>query len=290
METIIKSNNLQVTIQRIGAELCSVRNTETGIEYIWQADPNHWARHAPVLFPIVGKLKDNKYTHNGQEYSLPQHGFARDKSFELLHCQADEVAYVLNSSATTLDKYPFPFKLVISYTVKVNQLTVKYEVMNIGNDTMYFNIGAHPAFKVPLTPNTVFEDYYLEFSEKENLVRKVLDNGLLTDIKSRVPLKEDQILPLNHQLFKDDALIFEGFRSEFVSLKSKKTPASIKFRIADWPFLGIWSKNKAPFVCIEPWLGHADSQDVNGKLSDKPSIQLLAPSESYSNHYTIDFQ
>ncbi|MDQ3290846.1 MAG: aldose 1-epimerase family protein, partial [Bacteroidota bacterium] len=142
----LQNDTFQIGVQEHGAELCSFKNTQTNLEYIWQADPAIWARHAPVLFPIVGKLKDNQYTYKGKSYTLPQHGFARDHAFTLESKTENSLTFLLQQSEASLNNYPFDFRLFISYRLEENALTVAYRVENPSDKNLYFSLGAHPGF------------------------------------------------------------------------------------------------------------------------------------------------
>ncbi len=174
----LQNNSFQINVQEHGAELCSFKNTQTDLEYIWQADPAIWARHAPVLFPTVGKLKNNQFTYQGKSYTLPQHGFARDYAFTLKSKTENSLTFVLEQSEATLIHFPFSFRLCISYRLEENTLTVSYRVENPASTNLYFSLGAHPGFACPLFPDEQFSDYYLQFEKSEGIKRYLLDQGL----------------------------------------------------------------------------------------------------------------
>ncbi|HEY8400021.1 MAG TPA: aldose 1-epimerase family protein [Cytophagaceae bacterium] len=289
MVAIIINEFLKVTVKSSGAELISLKNTITNLEYLWQGDPAYWARRAPVLFPIVGRLKDHKLQVDGQSYTLPQHGFARDMIFDLVDHQDDCLTYKLKSSEETLKIYPFNFELTITYRLVKNKLVVTYEVKNTDDKTIYFSIGAHPAFRCPLVQGEKFEDYYLEFEKPETAERLLLTEGLFNGQTEPV-LNNENILPLSYDLFDEkDAVVFKGTRSRTVSIKSKKSKNVINVDYSGFPYLGIWTK-KAPFICIEPWYGLADKVDFNGEFKDKEGVRPLIKGRTFNCEFSIEIK
>lgn len=287
---ITKLENKYVTasIKSLGAELCSFKLKKDGTEYLWQADPGYWGRHAPVLFPIVGRLVDNEYNLDGKVYQLSQHGFARDMEFVLRESDDQHVVYQLLANETTLEKYPSKFELLIEYTLKGHELTVAYKVKNQDDKKMYFSIGAHPGFRCPLQSGECFEDYYLEFSKKETANKYKLEDGFISD-QMEIVLNNENIIPLSYYLFKDDALVFKGLQSDAVTLKSHKSNKTVMMKFAGFPYHGIWSKPEggAPFICIEPWYGVADKIGGKKEFTEKEGIRVLKPGECFACHYSI---
>ena len=289
MQHQIENELLNVTVKEQGAEICSIRHQDSGIEYIWGANANVWGRHAPVLFPIVGKLQDNKYSLKGREYSLPQHGFGRDKDWELAEKGENSLSFRLNEDSETLKNYPFAFELKATYSLNGNTLTVTYQVQNRSEEDMPFSIGAHPGFNCPLKNGEQFDDYYLEFEKPETLSRNLLNNGLRTGEKSLF-MENKKELPLTEELFSQDALVFEGVQSDWVALKSRKSAHGIHFGIRGFPYLGIWTKaGNNEFICIEPWYGVADRMEGQEDLFQKEAIQVLPPAATFSCSYSMKF-
>lgn len=285
---ILENAQVKVAFKTKGAELASFIHKESGLEYVWQADPQVWGRHAPVLFPIVGKLKNDTYSYDGGLFHLSQHGFARDMEFELENSTEDELKFVLHHSEKTLEHYPFKFKLVIFYTLKATTLTVSYEVFNEDEQALFFSIGAHPAFRCPLVDNEKFEDYYLEFNETETLERHLLTEGVFNDTTALV-VDNSNILPLSYDLFEMDAIVFKKFKSSTVALKSTKGPHGLTVSFPGFPYLGIWTKQRsAPFICIEPWYGLADKNGASGNLVEKEGIMELEPTGEFDCSYQIE--
>lgn len=285
---ILENAQVKATFKLKGAELSSLIHKGNGIEYVWQADPQVWGRHAPVLFPIVGKLKEDTYKFDDEIYALSQHGFARDREFVLVDKASNQLKFSLTFSEHTYQHYPFKFELIITYTLKGTLLGVSYEVYNKDEKPLLFSIGAHPGFRCPLTEKEKFEDYYLEFDEIERLERYLLTNGIFNGTKELV-MDNTNILPLSYDLFEKDAIVFKKFKSTTVSLKSTKTLHGIKMSFHGFPYLGIWTKEKgAPFICLEPWYGLADTESTSGKLVEKEGIMNLDAGEDFDCHYEIE--
>lgn len=290
MTVTIQSEQLTVLIDEKGAELQSIQNHQTGIEYLWQGDKSYWGRRAPVLFPIVGRLKEDQYTYKGKEYSLTQHGFARDSVFSLIEHTQTSAHFELLSNGETKKLYPFDFSLVVSYQVTEQQVVVGYEVRNTNDsEKMYYSIGGHPAFNVPLTKETIFEDYYMEFFPRRSRTQIPL-NGPLADPANKTLVQTNASFKIKRELFQQDALIFETKGKNTFSIRSDKTTHAVEFTFEDFPYVGIWSvpDKEAPFVCIEPWHGIADTVDASGKLEEKLGIQTLSPLETFASHYMIE--
>ncbi len=283
----ISNDYHEATFHEKGAELASFKNKFSGIEYIWQADPAHWARHAPVLFPIVGKLKNDTYRVNDHSYVLPQHGFARDRRFELIHAESDECTFQLKWTEGSLSVYPFKFVLEISYRLSSRTLFTTYKVKNEGDSTMYFSIGAHPAFNCPHKPGKRRSDYTLVFEQFETSGKYLLENGLFSGA-TRMVLNNQQAMQITDSLFDEDAVVFKHLKSDHVILTDGEQEV-LKFNFKGFPYLGIWSKSThSPFVCIEPWFGLADSTQHDYEYMSKEGIQSLAPGDVFQCEYSVE--
>ncbi|MDH3253097.1 MAG: aldose 1-epimerase family protein [Ignavibacteria bacterium] len=273
----IRSDTLEVSVDTFGAELASIRSLADGMEYLWQGDPAYWGRRAPILFPVVGKLSDGIVRFDGREYVLPQHGFARDEEFEPVEATVDTLSFRLHDRPELLKRYPFRFELTVRYQLTDGWITVTYEVHNPQNTPVWFSIGAHPGFACPMISGHAFEDYMLEFDEPEKCPRHLIDNGLIRQ-ETEPFLNNQRLIHLDQQLFDNDAIVLKGMRSGGVTLKSPKTEKSVRVEFPGWPYLGIWSKpGGAPFLCIEPWYGIADSAGFRGELNEREGILRLEP-------------
>ena len=270
---------LEIKTINKGAELVSVKLND--IEKLHDGE-SFWNRHSPILFPIVGKLKDNKTIINGNVYEMGQHGFARDCEFE----EISENSYVLKSSDETLKKFPFKFELYVSYEVNGNKLTTKYKVINKDEKEMIFGLGGHPAFACHYSTGK----YRIDFEEIEDDIEIVqLENGLISNKK--IPLKkyfkENRIF-LDKNTFENDAIIMKNLKSKKVFLRTEQKKV-LSFDFTGFKYLAIWSKPDAPFVCIEPWFNTADNIDSKGNFEEKENILRLNPNEEFNAEYIVEF-
>ncbi len=279
---------LLVDINTKGAELQSLINQQTGLQYLWNGNPDVWAKHSPVLFPIVGELKNGSYTYNGKTFHLSRHGFARDAEFFITDKSETSITFTITDTPQTLFLYPFPFSFSIQYTLDENRLYVVYSVTNTGSETMYFSLGGHPAFKVPLVDNTDFEDHYLSFSQIENAERYPLSADGLIEITPVPFFHNAEQLKLKRFFFYEDALVFKHIQSKSISVKSDVTPHGFTFYFEDFPYLGIWNKKDAEFLCIEPWCGIADSVNASGDITQKEGINALQPNEVFERQWSVE--
>lgn len=280
MNTTISNSTISASIKHSGAELFSLKNNQSK-EYIWEGNSDFWGKHSPILFPIVGTLKNNTYTINGKEYQLPRHGFARDMDFQLVDKTENSAVFSLKSDAETLKKYPFQFELQLIYTLEDTSLIIEYKVINNSKTKMPFSIGAHPAIALPEN----FENYAIEFEKEEVLKYYILENDLISN-KTEVLETSDNLIPLNYQLFENDALIFKSLESNSLTILENSKPY-IKVDFEDFPSLGIWTKEQAPFVCIEPWLGYSDTSENSGDLFEKEGILVLDANQTFHSKFSI---
>ncbi len=285
----------QMLSSRLGAELISYKLD--GIEKLHQGqdcvDENgriYWKRHFPVLFPIVGKLKQNKTIINGRTYEMTQHGFARDMDFEPISKLDNFHSYVLRSNASTLVKYPYDFALYVTYRTDGNKLTTMYKVVNEGDNNMSFGIGGHPAFKIDRDA-LLNGEYYLEFEQDEEKIHFLyLVDGLVGTEYAKNVMQDTRRLPINAHSFDNDALIMKGITSNKISLKCKtgnKTLLTMDFE--GFPYLAVWSKPGAPFICLEPWYTTADTVKSSGVFTQKTDLITLAPKKEFECKYTVEF-
>lgn len=285
---IIESDLLRVAINQVGAELSQLHSKTSGKEYLWDANPAVWASHAPVLFPTIGALKNNTYFYEGKSYQLPKHGFIRNNAaVEVVGQESNSVTLRLSTSETTLAVYPFEFKFLITYSVEGNKLTVAHQVVNTGTTSLLFSLGAHPGFKCPINEGESYEDYFLEFEQKETAETwELAGDGLVSNTTIPV-LTDTKTLPLHSHIFDKDALIFKNLKSRKVTLRSKKSSQSVAVDYPDFNYLGIWAKPGASFVCIEPWLGIADSFDTNQDFASKEGILRLEAGKNFQASYSV---
>lgn len=284
----LENEFLKLGVNTVGAEMTYVNSAITAKEFLWKGDPSIWGNHAPVLFPIVGGLKENTYFYGGQQYTLPRHGFVRNNDkVKLLTMDERQITLELQSDEATLKVYPFHFNFQIQYKLSQNRIDIVHYVTNTGTDDMLFSIGAHPAFNCPIEEGKKYEDYFLEFEFPENESTYLLSKEGLVQNKTKSLLKNSRQLHLNDHIFDDDALIFKHLKSRKVVLKSNGSPSQIEVDYPHFPYLGIWAKPRAPFVCIEPWLGIADREDTDMQLKNKEGILRLKPNQVFEATYAI---
>jgi len=288
MNYSIENDLLKVEISAKGAELQSIVHKQTGLEYLWSGDAAFWGKKSPVLFPIVGGLKNNTYSYDDKTYHLGRHGFAREMTFAPGAQTDDSISFIRTSNEETWEHYPFNFTFTVGYALKENRLEVTYHVKNQSHGSMYFSVGGHPAFKVPLAPDTTFEDYYLQFSDVEDAGKWPLSKDGLIESAPVPSLENTDHLPLKKSLFYQDALVFKHLRSNSIAIVSDKTAHGLKVKFDGFPFMGIWNAKDADFVCIEPWCGIADSVNATGRLEDKEGIQLLRESEIFERSWSVE--
>ena len=288
----IQNEFLKISIDPKGAELYSIESKKTGLEYLWQGDTNFWAGRSPILFPIVGGLKNNQYTYKNKNYTLPKHGFVKDNTaIEVLEKTATKIIFTLQSSPETLSQYPFDFVLQLTFELKKHKIVISYEVFNPNStESMLFSIGGHPAFNCNLTDKTYgFETCYFEFEKPENFLTRTVNAQGLIAAPTKCIAKDSKILRLTKNIFDKDALIFENLRSQKVTLHNTKQGRLLRFDFTNFPYLAFWSQPGAPFVCIEPWYGIGDNYDSNGDFETKEGIQKLKPNKKFTAFYTIEF-
>ena len=275
---------MSLTVAEHGAEITSIQLE--GIERMWDADPAFWGRTAPVLFPIVGALKDNSYRYEGQTYLMGQHGFARDMDFTLTDQTEDKLEFTLFDNEETYEKYPFHFQLQIIYEVFQNQCRVTWKVKNMDDKTMYFQIGGHPAFACPCEGGMIRDDYSVRAGESPLLEVAFLENGLLSNEKE---LHSNEFV-LEEDTFARDAFILQNETIGHLELVNHLSN-QVKVRVsADVPAWGIWSTadKMAPFVCLEPWYGRCDKEDFEGELSEREYMQSLESGEEFTGGYLME--
>ena len=270
----LKYGNIEIAVADRGAELQSYK--VNGVEFMWDRKPEFWAASSPVLFPFVGTIKNGAYSYNGKEYKIStRHGFARTEDFELVEKTENSLKFRFSSNKETLEKYPFDFELFITYTIVGNTLEIEYNVVNKNDSDMYFSLGTHPAFALDVNDDIKLSDYYLEFEKNETSKKyKLNEKGLVLDEKADC-LNNENKLKITENVFDDDAIIFEGLKSEKVAIKNSKNSKKLSVEYKGFPYIAFWSKPKAPYVCIEPWYGISDFESASGKLEEKTGILKL---------------
>lgn len=285
MNTIcLKNNHFLVSISKIGAEIISIENTNENKQILWTPNQTHWNRTAPNLFPIVGRLKNDEYHYNHQTFKMLQHGFARNLEFEVSKSTETSVSLILKNNEATFEQYPFEYQLEISFILNDFSLDIHYEVLNHSNVEMPFSIGAHPAFAI----HKSLDSYKLIFDQPFTADRFLIDQGLYNGQSEKV-LENDNELHLNDQLIENDAIVFKNPPFYGVSLSDLEGNKLVTVSSSDFHYWGFWSKPGAPFFCIEPWAGLADSVNSNGDLFQKEGIEILAPNEFKKFAYSIEF-
>ena len=286
----LKNDFLTVQVKSLGAEMISIKDTED-TEFIWQADPEVWGRHAPVLFPIVGRLKDDHYFVDGKEYKMTQHGFARDQEFDLDSQTDSKLVLSLTTSEASLEKYPYHFKLRIVYQLVKDTVQVSYLVDSMEeSEDMYFSIGAHPGFTVPFEKGLKFEDFKVEIDPSETRSHiPIVDHQVDINNENKV---ENQSFPLTRGEFVDDAVVYRLNKPAEVTITSDKTSHKITLDTGNAKFFGMWSTypNEGKFMCIEPWWGLADKTDGDFDFKNKYAINKLAPNEQFEAYFSISIK
>lgn len=289
MNYVIENDLIRVTVSDTGAEIVSVYGKTTRFEYLWQGNPEFWQGRAPLLFPICGRLTDGKYVYNGKEYSMIIHGFARKKTFALAEKSGDKAVFVLESDEETLAQYPFPFRLIVTYTVNGSTVRTAMKVENTGKSDLRFSLGGHPGFNLPLKEDAAFDEHYLEFSKAKECEKLVMsDTCFYTGKTQPFPLENGKILRLSHSLFDNDAIFLSGM-DDAVTLKCEKGGRSVTVRFNNMTHLGFWHKprSEAPYVCIEPWHGVPSFDKKIDDFNSKAELISLAPDRTYETFFDI---
>lgn len=279
----IENDYLKVGVKDFGAELTSVKSKKSSFEFLWQGDPNVWGGQSPILFPIVGRLIDDKYTLNGTEYEMPKHGFARKMKWFFESATDNSITFKLSETADTLKIYPYQFDFFTEFSIDANQLAVKHRIINKADENMYFSLGAHPAFNCEIGDK-------LRFSENETLDAIKIDLEKSLRLTETYPvLKNEKEIIITKDIFAEDALIFKGVKSKHITLLSDNHHRMIKFNLGNAPYLGIWAKPGAPYVCIEPWYGVNDSHEKKSDFSQKDAINTIGPKGEFEFTWRAEF-
>ncbi|MBR0577052.1 aldose 1-epimerase family protein [Proteiniclasticum sp. BAD-10] len=283
----LKNEHLTVDIGEAAAEMTSLKDREER-EYLLR-DTRYWGYSSPVLFPVVGSLAGGVLRHEGNTFPLKRHGFARNHTFTVVSATEDTARLRLTSTPETLTTFPFPFQLDVLYTLKGQEVLITYEVTNPGKSPLPYSIGAHPAFWTTFAPEG-FSAYTLEFEQPERLstLKLNLENGLLLEKEDSLG-ENTRFLKLEKAIFQEDALVFRHLKSRHVTLTSPQDPRRVRVHIEGFPFLGIWTTpGDAPFICVEPWFGHADFEGFTGDFLNKPDNEILLPGETRTYTHRIE--
>lgn len=287
----IENQFLSVSVREKGAELASIISKESGNEFVLQVKKGGWPLSSPVLFPIIGCVKNNKLIHKGKEYDMHIHGFAHYQEFEVSCESSEELRFTLASNGRFLEKYPFEFELILGYKLSGKSVVCSFEVVNKSDEDMYFQVGGHTAYICPLNENENRNQCYLGFEGTSAITTSRIDMscGLLLDKKEQIELTSEGLLKIEDDLFKKDALVIEGNQVHEVKLldSNKKAYMSVEF---DAPLFGVWSigDKVAPFVCIEPWYGRCDKKTFDGEIKDREWINRITPSQKFYKEYKIN--
>lgn len=283
---VLENQFVKAEFLAMGAELKSFKLKKSDREIMWDANPEYWAKTSPILFPIIGRLKDDAYIYAGKSYSLEKHGFARNKEFQLVKSTAEEIQFRLKADAKTLQQYPFDFELLVVYKLQGEKLTCLYEVINNGHQTMFFSLGGHPAFAIG-NESTSYSTYKLIFNKDTELKRFAVTEEGFIEMNSNYFSLVNSAISLTHELFYQDALVFKEYKSNQLRIQSDKVNEGLIFEFNDFPYLGIWAAKDANFVCLEPWCGLADVEDHNQILENKTGIVSLSPAVKFSRSWSV---
>lgn len=283
---ILENEHIRASFVAKGAELQYITGVHSDTQFLWSGDSKFWGKFSPVLFPIVGALKNDTYFFEGQSYQLPRHGFARDMVFDYQMINDHEVLFSLKQSEETKKIYPFDFQLGLRYRIFGASLCCTYQVFNPAATQLYFSIGGHPAFAAPINDQGKYSDYYLQFNNDEEITYHHIEKNLISSTTTTLALDEKK-LPLTYSLFYNDALVFKDLKSDSISLMNTKNYNGLNFKFKDFPFFGIWAAPDANFVCLEPWCGIADAVNHNQELTQKEGIVCLAGGEHWERTWQV---
>jgi galactose mutarotase-like enzyme len=284
----IKNDALTIKIDSLGGQVISIKKND-GTEYLWQGDERYWNRCAPNLFPFVGRLTEERYIYDGKSYDMTIHGFLSNAQLSCKYVSGDKIIFTLTAGADTKKIYPFDFSFNLTYGLQANTLVIEYQVVNDDNKDMYFGLGGHPGFRVPLEAGLDFTDFYLEFDDAKLPMKEIFsDTCFVTGNKEPFSLKKGRILPLNHGLFDKDAVVLSG-TGRAVTLKSDKTDRAVRVEYPQMPYLGLWHRPKtdAPYICIEPWLSLPAKDNEVIELTRKEDFIRLKSKDTYVNTWSI---
>ena len=282
----IRAGKLTCQIAPLGAELRSLRDAVTGDEFIWQRDPLYWAGSAPILFPVIGRLNAGGYLLDGHFYEIAKHGFARYLNFAVVACSDESATFQLTDNEVTKAAYPYAFLLETIFSLQGRTLAVDYRVVNRNDREMYFALGSHPAFNLPLNLGAL-ENWSIRFDKVEAPVCHRVTENLLSSVPEPFEFAAGNCIVLSEGIFDRDALIFKGIQSRRLEIVHDLHGVRVQFDTGGSPTLGIWAKPGAPFVCLEPWCGFDDSSEIHAELPLKPGMLRLSAGETFVTGYRI---
>ena len=277
----IENSEIRVGVKTAGAELTSFYSKDIDTEYLWQGNPDVWYGQSPVLFPIIGRVLDDKYYLNGTEYTMPKHGLFRKREAKLVEKNDTSMTFMEEADEETKKIFPFDFKVFVKFEIDGKKLKVTHKIVNDSADKMYFSIGGHPGF------NCEIGDYIL-FEKNETLDTVEIDTECLRTGKTVPVLNDENKLVITKDIFNNDALIFSNMNSSYLTLSSDNHDRKVKFDFSDCSYLGIWAKPAAPYVCIEPWWGVNDSHERKADISMKDAIISLASGDTYECYWAAE--
>ena len=289
MIVTIQNETLEVKVNSTGAELWEITDKRDGLSRLWNGDPLIWAKRSPTLFPIIGMVKNGRAQINGKTYPLDKHGILRTAEFTVKLQTEDSVTFTLSSDENTKTHYPYEFTLDITYELIGASMKVDWAVTNEASVDMPFSIGGHPAFRIPLVSDEGFEDYVFLFDKTEDLVSLRIDkNGEIRE--DTTDLGTTDKLPLKYSYFDDDALIFKGLKSSYITLISTVSSKGVRMKIESIPYLGLWTAigAKAPYICVEPWYGVNSKQTDDEVFLKKEGLIILPPRDTWNGGYSFE--
>jgi galactose mutarotase-like enzyme len=285
----IENNQFKISVLKKGAQLCKFINKLDNESVLWEGNPDFWAKHSPILFPNIGKLKNDFYTLNQKTLQLPKHGFVKDVDWELVEIQNDCFSLKTKSTKETLAIFPFDFEIIINFKLSEKGLKVEHLVKNTGLNNLYFSIGAHPAFKIPFHQNSIFTDYQLVFEQNEtcNEMNLTTDGFLLGS--ENILLNQKNTINLNEDLFYQDTVIIPNLLSKKITIENhKNNRKKLIFSWENFTYLAIWKQKNAPFLCLEPWQGLPDFDNHDGNWLNKIGNDCLHPNNSKIYSWTME--
>ncbi len=287
MQTI-RNHAMTVTVDEMGAQLMSITAAD-GTEYLWNGDPAYWSGRSPILFPYVGRLTNDRYTYGGREYEMTRHGFARRTEFSVLAQGKDHITLHMEDTAESRKGYPFAFHFDVSYVLEDNMLVIVYATENMDSKVLFFGVGGHPGFRVPLEAGKSFDDYRLTFDQPCRPNRVLLgESYMISGQEAPYALENDVHLPLHHDLFDHDAIILKNF-ARSVTLSAGEGSRGVSLACPKMRYLGVWHQPKtdAPYVCLEPWVSLPSREGVVEDLSQQFDLISLPPRQRYENRWTV---